>query len=317
MAHISYAPDYLSNSKLFKNIKAIHDADVAGTGSVITIYLTEQEIDLDDDEALVDDADAAHVLGQSLAKDSEDLFEKRDIIIEYAFKNHRALVQYLKGLKRGKVHELGEWGQTVNGVDRIDYPTNPLELINCIKLFIEKHNTFPPGASPIKPYLDAHTDIDLAQTLLDLGTAVTHHNDADQAAKDSEEQYELRDTKFETVYQHILGIGQYLINTYDTNPHHLGRWGFVIDNANPKEVNRLLTIKQSSVQTVYNAVQGSMVINKGNVSVKLYPGKNTTATPIVLAPNAVFTIKFRYGTFTVQNEDPSQSTDLSATTYHN
>jgi hypothetical protein len=301
MAHISYAPDYLSNSKLFKSIKAIHDADVAGTGSVITIYLTEQEIDLDDDEALVNDADAAHTLGEKLAKESEDFFEKRDNIIEYAFKNHRALVQHLKGLKRGKVHELGDWGQTVNGVDRIDYPTNPLELINCIKLFIDKHNTFPPSASPIKPYLDAHTDIDLAQTLLDLAAAVTHHNTADQAAKDSEEQYELRDTKFETVYQHILGIGQYLINTYDTNPHHLGRWGFVIDNASSKEVERDYEITEEAAKVIHDNVMGSVLENTGTLDAFIYAGKGTTGTPIPFPAGGKFVIKFRYGTCTVQN----------------
>jgi hypothetical protein len=246
----------------------------------------------------------------------EELREQRDLLLNPAFRQHRDLVQYMKGVKRGKVHELGDWGQTVDGDNRISYPTDFLGKKKCIVDFINKHNAYPPGTSPLELYLTEHPAIDLVQTLADMTDAQTKHDDFIQKNKDKEEQYELRDTKFEPVYQHILGIGQFLINTYPATPQHLGRWGFEINKASAKEVQRTITISQSATTTVYNAVQGSKVTNKGNVAVNMYPGKTTDGSPFMLGAGETFTIKFRFGTFTVENPSPTDSTDLAVTTYH-
>jgi len=317
MSHINYSSEYILNSKLFKDIKAIHDADVLGGGSVLTVFLNEQGINLATDALNVTAADAAHLKGGEFEKLGEELSEKRDVLIDPAFKQHRILVQYLKGVKRGKVHELGQWGVTVDGEDRISYPSDFPGVKKCVEDFINKHNSLPVGTSPLEVYLGEHPEVDLVATLANVALAETHHDAFVQANKDKEAQFELRDNKFEPVYQHILGIGQHLMNTYPDTPHKLGRWGFNVDNAKAKEVQRVITVKQSAMKTIYNAVQGSKLVNKGNVPVNIYPGKTTDGTPFTLGAGETFTIKFRFGTFTVKNDSLTDSTDLSAITYHN
>ena len=112
------------------------------------------------------------------------------------------------------------------------------------------------------------------------------------------------------------GIGQNLMSIFNKTPHKLGDWGFNIDEAAAKPKDRTLIVKPGAAKTIYKAVQQSVVKNNSTITVKIFPGKGTDGTPVELAPGASFPIKFRFGTFTVQNPSSSDAADLSATTYH-
>ena len=319
MGHINYNLDYMENSLLFKSIKAKHDADLLlPTGSVLTPYLNEQSINLGNDLILVVAADAAHELFKVLDKLSEDKREKRDNIINPAFEQHRGMVQFMKRLKRGKVHELGDWGVTVSNIDRIDYPEDFLSLRLAIKAFIDKHNTFPAGTSPLQPYLNEHPEIDLVQTLADLATSLTLHTEFDQANKDAEEQRELRDTKFAMPYQHILGIGQYLMGLFADNPHNLGAWGYIIDDHTrvrtkeyTLEAAQKIDLKKLNVGSkvfvlsdgevsitastkIPNFKGGRGVANKQNPYTLSYGNGNSTIENTSTTSQVTFTVQFHY-----------------------
>jgi hypothetical protein len=304
MAHINYPDEYLLFSKLFRDIKAIHDVDFATpAGSVLTQYLTEQSIDLAADLILVTAADAAHDLFLQKDKLSEELKEKRDRLFNPAFKEHRPMVQFLKKLKRGKVHELGDWGVTVSNDDRIDYPSDFLTLRLAIKAFIDKHNTFVPPTSPLKPYLDENPQINIAQHLLDLGTALTHHTAFDQANKDAEEQRELRDTKFNLPYQHILGIGQFLMGLFASNPHKAGRYGFVIDE-HTQVRRREITLAVGESKDFKKLDVGSKIEVTSEGEITITPITLLTSlqgSQAIANKNTPFSVKYGYGSSNIEN----------------
>src|SRR5690348_3775813 len=111
MAHITYSTEFERNRDLFYGIKTKHDIDAASpTGSVLQTFLDEQAIVLADDKLIVDAADAAHTLFLKDERDSEKFNEQRRKLFGKPLANVRECAQNLKSIKRGKVHELGDWG---------------------------------------------------------------------------------------------------------------------------------------------------------------------------------------------------------------
>jgi hypothetical protein len=316
MAHINYPTEQERIEKLFKDIKAKHDADAATVqGSILANFLTEQAIDLAADAVLMADADAAHNNFLSKEKQCEVLHEERDNLFDKVFAQHREMVQFLKKLKRGKVHELGDWGVTVDGTDKIVYPAEFTERKKCVKDFITKHQSYPVPTSPLKPYLDEHPEIDIVQNLTDATDAEAAHNDFLQAGLDKENLRETRDLKLDAVTPHILGIGQYLVGIFNTKPRTLGDWGYAIDDANAVVKEHTFIISEEAARTIYHAVIGSVVENVGDVAANIYPGTKAIGTPIVLNPNEKFVVKYRYGTLTTENPGNEGKVKLNVTTY--
>src|SRR3569832_1352607 len=125
MSQIIYPTDFPGGIKLFYLMKAKHDADFATPdGSVLTSYLAEQGIDLAADKMDVDQAAQFDDQFNAKEKEEEELREHRDKVFEPRWEILREMVQDLKNFKRGKVHERGAWGVTVDGDNRIVYPSD-------------------------------------------------------------------------------------------------------------------------------------------------------------------------------------------------
>jgi hypothetical protein len=314
MSHINYPPEFAGMTELFKLLKEKHDADVLAGFSVLTLFLNEQSINLGNDDTDINAAIIANSKFSSKEKEEERLRERRDRLFNPIFEQHRGMVQFLKRLYKGNVHRLGDWGVTVDGESLVVYPFNIIERKNIVVNFINKHNSYPPGTSPLEPYIAQynidfpHAPIDLNNNFITAGDTENAHNNFVQAEKDKENFREQRDNKMAPVEEHILAIGQYLMGLFNKTPHSLGNWGFVIDDANPKVRERDYEITQEAAKTIHDVVLGSVVYNNGTVDVDIFPGKDIDGTPFTLSAGKTLIVKRGYGTMTTKN--PS-NTDIA------
>ena len=116
---IVHPPDFLKRVELFKTYKAKHDSYPAGS-SPLAPFLSENKIDMDDDETDVTAAKAKHKSAKQTEKDAEDLREERDKLFDPVMEHVRGMGQYLKGLYVKHPKHLGQWGYTVD-----DSPPKP------------------------------------------------------------------------------------------------------------------------------------------------------------------------------------------------
>jgi hypothetical protein len=104
--------------------------------------------------------------------------------------------------------------------------------------------------------------------------------------------------------EHVHSIGGFLVQLYDTNPHKAGDWGFEIDDSPREEVIRKGTINPGQMKVIRNLAVGSIMTNKGTVSLKIHKGETAGSTPVTLDPNQKFVIARGFGMMTMQNESP-------------
>lgn len=115
---IVYPPDFLNLAQLFKDVKARHD-ELAGD-SPLTAFLIQNEIDMDEDLADTEKAEAKHVLKEQAKKDAEKFSAERDKLFDPVFANVRLIGAFLKSLFVKNPKKLGDWGYTVD-----DSPRDP------------------------------------------------------------------------------------------------------------------------------------------------------------------------------------------------
>ena len=304
MSRITYPLRFTERTNLFKQLKAKHDADAAT--SVLIPFVTAESIDLIADDKATDFAIVAHNLSKQAEKDAEKFSSERDRMFEPVFDDHKRCVQFLKKLFTSNVHRLGDWGVTVNNESRIEYPSDFQQRTLAIKLFINMHNTFAPGTSPLQPFLDENV-IDLVANQTASNNALTAHADYMSRAAISEQQREERDTLFDPVMEHVRQCGAYLMHLFDTKPHKLGDWGFIIDNS--PQATRIAKgeINPGQTKVLRNVAVESILANIGAVNLKIYKGIAPIGTPVILDPNQNFTVVRNYGTMTLVNESTTET----------
>lgn len=114
---------------LIEGFKSRHDALVAGTGSPLTPYLTQQAIDLVADELAKDQAQTAHLSFKDAERDSELAFEARNVLWDPVIGHERVIGDYLINLFSKNPKKLGDWGFTVD-----DSPRSPKVRITNLKI---------------------------------------------------------------------------------------------------------------------------------------------------------------------------------------
>lgn len=302
MARFNFPGSFTEWFDLFKKIKAKHDAD--GVNSVLIPYFTEQGIVITDDDTDMDAAMAVHILFLQFEKEGEKKYELRNKLWKVVWKNHKDAVQSLKKLKRGKVHELGDWGIVVNGnkiVHPVEFPEQKIQVIN----FLDYHDSLNPN-SPLNGFLTANPDIDFTVDRTNAGLAETAHDDGVAANISKEEKREERDNLADPVIDHIEGTGQFVVGLFPNAPHQAGDWGFIIDDS-PRGT-KIRTVKLNALQEkrIYDATLFSILENNGPVSVSIWPGDHTDLAPITIPPNGRFLIIRGFGTFTIKNDSDTE-----------
>lgn len=310
MARISFPSVFDKVVTLFKKVDAKDSAD--GASSAIKPFLTEQGIVLADDKTDVNNAVIAHTNFGEKEKLMEEKSELRDDLFKTPFKDHTGAVQFLKKLFRGNATKLGEWGQTVDGRGRVVYPSDFVGRVTAVSAFIDKHDSFAPGTSPLQPFLDEN-GIDLAANKLKVVDAKAAHDDFLTAEADKEQFREERDTLMAPVEGHLRGIGQFLVGLFPKTPKKAGQWGFVVDDSPQADKTRDVVVTEASSKVLQQLAVGKIIANVGSLSAKIYKGKTASGTPIVLNPGQKITVVRGLGTVTVVNESNTDKVVIEAT----
>jgi len=145
---ITFATTFSEWVKLFKKVKP--KVLALPTPNTIDSYMTENGVDLANDETDVDAADAANTLADEKEKSAEKHTKAGNLLMKQPMKDHRKCCQNLKTIYRTNVHKLGDWGITVDNESKIVYKTNADDHAVEIKALITKHGTFPAGTSPLQ-----------------------------------------------------------------------------------------------------------------------------------------------------------------------
>lgn len=305
MARIVFPVQFLDEPALFTDVMAKHTAD--GAASPLIPFLNEQNIDLVADQNAVNTALDRHHLFLQNGKDAEKLSEERDKLFKTVFNDHRSCVQFLKKLYKTNIKRLGDWGVTVNGRNRIHYAPDFLRRHEAVINFIDKHDTYAAGTSPLQPFLDEN-EIDLAVNRAHADDALTNHVNYIHANDDKENFREQRDLAITPVRSHLRGIGNFLVGLYIKIPHRAGDWGYTIDASPKRSRERTVILKEGQHKTVYGVLVGSKLKNKGATQVIIYPGKvritdnaPILASTITLNPGEVTIVKRKFGILTVKN----------------
>jgi hypothetical protein len=198
---IKFPFTFLGWTSLFKKVKPAVLA--LPTPNTIDLYMTENGVDLTDDETDVTAAEAADTLASAKEKSAEKHTEEGNQLMKQPMKDHRKCCQNLKSIYRSSPHKLGDWGVTVDNESKIVYKTNAAEHAIEIKALITKHNSFiPPGSSPLTPLL-TEEDIDLAQNETDVDAAILEFNQADADNATKESKIVERNLKINPVIEHL------------------------------------------------------------------------------------------------------------------
>ncbi|MEK6616089.1 MAG: hypothetical protein AABZ32_08275, partial [Bacteroidota bacterium] len=151
MARIIY-PDTLAEQRILLDlVTAKHIFDAAHGGSALTAMLAEKNIDLAADAAAGTGAAMYEASSKLFMRDAENNVQQRDLKFDPVFSRTRGEVQFLKTFLKPNVRRLGEWGITVDGKGRINYPSEFIPRVTIIRAIKTKHDSYPAGTSPLLP----------------------------------------------------------------------------------------------------------------------------------------------------------------------
>lgn len=301
MARIIYREDFAGQRELFTAIKLKHDND--GPASVLIAMLAQKGIDLISDATAGTNAAGHETTRALMRRQAENFFELRDSKFPKVFSSLRKQAQNMKSFYSPNVHELGNWGITVNG-KKLVYPTDFASKAQVFKDFKAKHDGLA-GTSPLLPYLAQHS-IDLTVNLAIVTQAETYEASGNTANQLAEDEKQDRDNLWNPVDEHCHQIGTYLKSFYHDNAKQLGYWGFTVDDSPRPPKFRLSSVKPASTITSTGIVIGSTFTNVGEAVLHVYRGKTTTGTPAIVHPGEMLGMTKGYSVITVVNPSATQ-----------
>ena len=304
MARLIIPEDFSSQRKLLEAIFAQHSQQA--DDSELTAYLVQNNIDLAAHRTTAVTAQTHDDSRLVLSKTSTNYTQLRNLLFDPAISNLKSEVQFLKSLNKTNPKQLGEWGITVVGDSKISYPSNFDDLATVAKLFFDKHLSFADNTSPLFAFVTKN-NINVASDKQAIENAISHHNSATQAAKDSENATEQRNLLWLPIMDDMRGIGNYLMKLYPDNPRALGAWGFTIDESGTKPKQVVTKILLSDKTTLKGVVIGGTLNNIGTVDVHIYKGSTTSGNPIIIHAGESYGIAKGFSTITVSN--PSNTTE--------
>lgn len=283
MARLIFPEAFEEQRTLLGLVRAKHNAD--GGASVLTPFLTEKSINLNNDFTAGNSAQTHHASAKLFARQAENFVQQRNLKFEPVFKNTRAEVQFLKTFFKPNVQALGDWGVTVDNNSRISYPPEFAGRVTIVRAIKTKHDTYPPlgQVSPLTPYLNEH-NINIGQDATATTNAETLEAQQLDARRDAEEETEVRNVLWSPVIDHLQAVGDYLMKLFNGSQKKLGEWGFMVDNSPRKPKLVTITLLPATQKTTSSIVLGGTFTNIGSVLLHVYKGKVTSGTPITVNP---------------------------------
>ncbi len=266
----------------------------------LTAFLSQQEIVLDDDVTAGNNAQTHETNRLLFSKQSENFRQLRDNNFEAPWKHVTGGVQFLKSFYKGNTKQLGDWGITITGSGKINYPPAFADRVTIFENYKKKNDSYTNGDSPLQPYL-TQQEIDLTKDATFVQTASDNDASFTTASQQSENETGLRNQLWNPVLGHIKDIGNFLMKLYSGNEKALGNWGFVVDNSPQKPKLRTTKLKLGAQITNKSVVIGSVLTNAGDGDLHLYKGGGTRGTPVILHKGEQFGIQKGWSSITVVN----------------
>lgn len=309
MARLRIPETFAAQVTLIGLISAKHTAD-AGS-SVLTAFLAQQGITLTTDVTTGTSATTQEASRALLARKAENYRQLRDIQFNPVFGHLRKEIQYLKSFYSPNVSALGDWGVSVDGNGRINYPVDFTARTALWTAFKAKHDSFTSPPSPLGTFL-TQSGFSMTTDNSAVTTAITNNNSAISSREQSENARETRDNLWNPVLRHIVAIGNFLMNLYATNPQKVGLWGFVVDESPRKarvQKSKLILGEQTTLKGV---VLGSTLANTGTTDLHLYKGTGTSGTPVIIHAGESYGIPKGWSTITVVNPSTTDTASFTA-----
>ncbi len=298
MSRIIEPESFVDQRLLFNAIFEKHTTD--GTSSVLIPYLTQQGIDLAADNTAKGQATTHEGRRFLFSKQSENFRQLRDLHWDPVMGHQRKYYQYLKSFYKPNFMTLGEWGAPITATGKINYPPEFPELTEVFEALKTKYDSYDPDPSPLDPFLTEHT-LSIASDWTEVSAAREYHTKFEQFARDSEDETQLRNNKWNPVLEHIQGIGNYLMKLYPNNTKKLGLWGFTVDDSKRAPKLQTSKVKPATQKTLNAVIVGGTLTNTGTVDLHVYKGKSTAGTPAIVHPNEKLGMTKGYSTVTVVN----------------
>jgi len=308
MARLIFPEAFEDQRVLLGLVRAKHNAD--GAASVLTAFLAEQGINLNTDFTTGNSAETNNTNSKTFARTAENNVEQRDNKFNPVMSHTRGEVQFLKAFYKPNYHTLGDWGVTVDGVSKIVYPPKFEDRVTLVRAIKAKHDTYAGGTSPLAPYLTQQA-ININQDATATNNAETFQINQLDNRRDSEEETEQRDIKFNPVVKHLKDIGDFLMNLFKGSQKKLGEWGYTVDDSPRAPKLRTSTIKLSDQITLKGVVIGSTLTNVGTVSVNVYKGTTATGTFTQVLPAGKLGMPKGFSNITVVNTSALESAKVT------
>ena len=309
MPHVVLPDGVAAELKLLKEVNKKHTDD--GASSPLTVYLTQNNIDLNKAELNGAKAETMDTSRIFLNNQGKNYYQLRDINFHPVISRLKAEVQYLKGIYHNNPKELVNWGINIEGDTKVNYPSVFGELCITANLFFTKHLSFAAGKSPINDYLLQH-HIDVAADKASIATAIAFHNKAVLAIGQAESLIQQRNILWNPSVSYIKGIGNFLMKFYGKNTKGVVNYGYVVDSSVSKAKIVKTKIKLLDKITLKGVVIGGNITNIGAEDVHLYKGKTTTGIPIILKPGEKHGVGKGFSIVTISNPSLLTVANISA-----
>ena len=309
MAHLVFPDGLTAEQNLLIAVNTKHTTD--GDKSILTVYLTQNGIDLDKAELIATQVVSMDATRGLMHNQSCNYTQLRDLSFDPVISRMKGEVQYLKSIYKTNPKELVNWNINVEGTGKIVYPAHFEDLNATAAGFFAKHLSYPAGTSPLTAYL-IQNSIDLVADNAALATATLYHDKSKGAAATAESLTQQRNILWHPYVGHLKGIGNYLLKYYGANTKGPGDYGYIVDNSVAKPKMVVSKIMILSKITLKGLVLGGTVTNNGLEDAHLYKGKTTTGNPIIILPGAKYTIPKGYSVITISNPSATNQSVIKA-----
>jgi hypothetical protein len=298
MARLKLPETFADEQTLLTNILAKHVE--LGTKSPLIILFKQQKLDAAKLKSSIGLAAEQNTASSNLRRESEEDTEERDALMQQPWANLLGEVQFLKHLNAGMERQLGEWGVTVDGKDRIAYPTGVVAEATLIQTFLNHHLALG-DESPLLFYLAEHEEIDVAADLAAAGDVIAKNAERNQVSGDSKEATQQRDKIWEPSVKAMHVIGAFLMGLYHEDDRKMAAWGFVVVEDAAGERTQVSMIDPLTSKNLTGIKIPSILINVGTDAIRVIRGKGDKAVTTIVESGKQLGMTKGYSKITVYN----------------
>ena len=298
MARINYPEDFTAQTALLSKIAKQNAA--LGTKSPLIVYCREHDLNFAELAGLAEPATEQNNQHLAIDKSSENNTQQRNNKFGPAWKNLTLEVQFLKHFYKGSERKLGDWSITVDGTGKIVYPPDFAARAQLVQDFLRKHNSYPPGESPLQLFIDEH-DIDVAKDGEATAAAIGFNNDKDEQEAAAKMATQQRNTIWQPALDAIHAFGAFLMGLYAEDSRKMGAWGYDVVEEAAGETVRTTKLKPAAEKTNSSVAIGSVFTNTGKTDLLLDKGDEITDAAVTLKPGEEMGMIKGYSIITVRN----------------